>query len=457
MKKTNRSSLWLSALALLLVAGCGGDGPGGPTPSTPTPVTPTTADKVVVYEAYPGMFGESGGLQGITSRLDEIQEVGANVLWLMPIYEQGTLTEGDHKAVGSPYCVKDYYKVNASYGTLGDLKALVNAAHGKGIRVILDWVGNHTSWDSAWITEHPDWYTHDANGGIISPPGFNWYDVADLNYSNIEMRRAMLDAMKWWVTEADVDGFRCDYADGVPADFWTAAITELRATGKGSELLMLAESSSAEMFAAGFDMNYAWSFASTLQGLYSGTKKAGDLYSTHAAEYSGVAEGKHRLRMTTNHDMNNENATPTLYKSLDGAFSAYVIVATMGGCPMIYGSQEIGYDKTVPFFRNYQMDWSLNPAYREKYEKLMSVRAGSAALLAGESTTYNVDDRVVCYKRVNGAEEVFVVVNTSGTATTIGLPLDVALSEVTDMMDGSRFTTATTLALGGYDYKIWEN
>lgn len=450
MKKMKKMSLWLSSLSLVIITACGGSHGGQPPgPGDPDAGEPSAGDRVVMYEAFPGMFGMQNTLQAITTRLGEMEELGVNVLWLMPVYEQGAL-----KAIGSPYCVKDYRKVNPNYGSLADLKALVEAAHGREMRVILDWVGNHTSWDNAWITDHPEWYSHDGSGNIISPPGFNWTDVADLDYGNAAMRTAMLDAMKWWVTETGIDGYRCDYADGVPADFWTEVITELRKS-KGDDLLMLAESGSAAMFDAGFDMAYGWNFASTLQGLYAGTKKASDLYVANEAEYQGVARGRQRMRHITNHDMNNENATTALYGNLRGAMSAFVIAATMGGCPMIYGSQEVGYAARPGFFGNYQMDWGQNPEYLAEYERLMEVRGASLALQAnGFLATYNVDDSVVCFKRANGSEKVLVVVNTSSVAKTIRLPIEFSLGSVTDLITDGRLTTTTTLALNSYEYKL---
>ena len=452
MKAIRLTGLFLLTLAIGGMAACckgnpadpaGGGEDGGKTPGR--------ADKIVMYEAYPGMFGQQDGLNGIVSRLNEIHLLGVNVLWLMPLFEEGTL-----KGVGSPYCIRDYKKVNSDYGDMDDVKALVSAAHAKGMRVIFDWVANHTSWDSAWITEHPEWYSHDANGNIISPPGFNWNDVADLNFDNADMRAAMLDAMKWWITEAGIDGYRCDHADGVPLDFWEDAIAELRKL-KGDDLLMLAESGDAGMFDVGFDMAYGWDFAFSLQNLYKGGITVGDLYRVHTDEYSDLdtGRGQHRLRHTTNHDMNSGNSIVSLYGTLRGAFSAWVIAATMGGDALLYGSQEIGWPERLNFFDTYGLDWSINPDYLAEYKKFMTVRAAEDALQAsGGLVTYDVDPRVACYKRTNGKEEILIVVNTSSEAKTISLPMNFALTATKDLMTGSGFTTDTTLTLDGYEYKL---
>ena len=449
---TNHKYGWLTSLALAIcsIASCGAGGSATEPGQTPVATEPTRADKVVVYEVNPVLYGSEGAINKITAALDGIAALGVNVLWMMPIYEEGTL-----KASGSPYSVRDYKKVNPEYGTIDDVKALVRAAHGKGMRVIFDWVANHTSWDNAWITEHPEWYTHDGNGNIISPPGFNWNDVADLNFDNNDMRAAMLEAMLWWVTETGIDGYRCDHADGVPLDFWEKAIAEMKKL-KGDDLLMLAESGKAEFFNVGFDMAYAWDYASAIQGVYAGTKKMSDLYGTAAREDAGVEKGKQQwMRHITNHDMNSGKTITGYYGTLRGAITAYVIAATMGGCPMIYSSQEVGYDGRPNFFRNDPIDWNQNPDYLAEYKKIMAMRAGENALQAsGTLKTYNVGDRVACYVRSDGVESILVVANTSPDALTVSIPMDFQLASTTDLMTGKTVSTATTLSPGGYEYLL---
>ena len=252
----------LAALALSAVS-CGDENtPVNPTPDDSVQVKP--GNTMVVYEANPKVFASSKSLKAIEDRLDEIQDLGVNVIWLMPIQPIGS----DKTSVGSPYCIKDFKAVNPSYGTIDDLKSLVNKAHSMGMRVILDWIANHTSWDNPWITAHPDWYTKDANGNIISPAGMGWNDVADLNFKNNELRANMIDAMTYWVKEAGVDGFRCDYADGVPTDFWTDALKAV--TALKSDAILLAEGSELKLLDCGFQMLYGWDFQSKLASVFGG-------------------------------------------------------------------------------------------------------------------------------------------------------------------------------------------
>mgnify|MGYP003294192536 CR=1 FL=1 len=266
--------LYLLPLALLLLVlyACEkASGDDTTTPDEPPVVNPKDdpmGSSMVIYEVNPKVFAKTGALKTITENLDRIHKLGADVLWLMPIYPQGK-----KNGVGSPYCVMDYKSVNSEYGTMEDLKELVKTAHSKGMKVILDWVGNHTSWDNPWITEHPEWYTQEK-GEIISPKGMGWNDVADLNYNSTEMRSAMKDAMMFWVETADVDGFRCDYTDGVPTDFWKDAISELR---KKKEMIMLGGSSDSKYYGSGFDMLYAWSYAGNLPKVYAGNLSLSEL------------------------------------------------------------------------------------------------------------------------------------------------------------------------------------
>ena len=246
----------------------------------------------VFYEANPRVFATSNQLNAITARLQNIKDLGVDVIWLMPICEQGK-----EKAIGSPYCIKDFKKVHPQYGTLEDLKNLVNSAHSLGMKVILDWIANHTSWDNPW-TKNKGWHSTDASGNIISPPGFNWTDVADLNFGNAEMRAAMKDAMAYWVTEAGVDGFRCDYAEGVPQDFWTDALAHLRSIKP--EIILLAEGDKSWIYEVGFDIMYAWSFPNALEKVFKGNSGAASIFDAFNNDMSNVPKGKTRMRKSKN-------------------------------------------------------------------------------------------------------------------------------------------------------------
>ena len=407
----------------------------------------STINEIVMYEANPKSFAQGTSFNDITARLNEIKALGVNTLWLMPIYE-----EGIKNGIGSPYCVKDYKALNTNYGSMADLKTLVSTAQGKGMTVILDWVANHTSWDNAWIADK-SWYTQDAAGNIISPAGFNWSDVADLNFDNKDMRAAMVDAMKYWITETNIDGYRCDYAEGVPQDFWTEVITELRQL-KGDQLLMLAEGSDSWLYDCGFDMLYGWGFAGVLQNVFSGSASVSDLYKKHQEEYNVTPTGKQRLRYSTNHDLASESSPLQAYKSERGAMSAFVIASTLAGSPLIYSSQEIAYPRALSFFQFIPMDWSSNIAYQQEYQKLMQAYNSSAALRGNGLRTYDTG-KVATFCKTYNNERVLVMANTSKESQTIKVPIELAGEEMIDLMSNENKILSAAITLEPYQYYIY--
>ena len=215
-------------------------------------------------------FSRSGDFRGVTRGLDRIQAVGANVVWLMPIYPVGIANRKG--TLGSPYAVRDYLAVNPEFGTVADFKALVQAVHARGMKLILDWVPNHTAWDNVWVQQHPAFYVRDDSGALTVPRDdkgklTDWTDVAQLNYKNPEMRRAMIDAMRHWLVQFGIDGFRVDAAGFVPDDFWQEALPKLRASVK-RPILLLAEWGDVKMHRFGFDLTYAWDSYSHLKAVW---------------------------------------------------------------------------------------------------------------------------------------------------------------------------------------------
>ena len=312
---------------------------------TPFGGVPNRQD-AIIYQVNIRAFSNQGNFAGVMARLDSIKALGINVIYLMPIYPVGAVN-----SVNSPYCVKDYVDINSEFGSLSDLRALIDNAHNKGMSVILDWVANHTSWDNAWITSHKDWYLKDANGNVMSPPGMGWNDVAQLNYSNAAMRLQMIKDMKYWVYTANVDGFRCDYADGPPFDFWTQAIDSLRNI-TSHKLLMLAESNNSVEFSTGFDYIFGFNFYGTLRNIYSKNNTVTEIDALNKNDYLYATNGQQVVRYITNHDVNGSDGTPLkLFGGTTGSMAAFVVVAYMKGVPMIYNGQEVAtpFQLTFPF------------------------------------------------------------------------------------------------------------
>ena len=381
-------------------------------------------EDVVMYQVNPRNFPPQNSFNAVAAHLDSIKTMGVNTIWFMPIYEIGKI-----KSVNSPYSIKDYRSVNPEFGTLADFKSLVAESHKRGMIVIVDWVANHTSWDSQWIYDNPEWYTHNEAGEIICPPGTGWEDVADLDFSNPHMCQAMIDDMKFWVEEIGVDGFRCDAADFVPYEFWVDCLQQLRAI-EGKELLMLAEGERKDHFEAGFDMNYAWGWLSALRRVYSpqqGGRRGGgiapvsSLFTTDSLEYAGLPEGKVKLRFTTNHDECVKMSPVREFFSPEGSMAAFVASTFIHGGVLIYGSQEVGYPGKINFFNYVEVDWNANPHMYKEYCDLMKVYNSEPALRKGSMVPYP-DNNVLVFERVYEGDKILVVINMRDTQQHIALP-----------------------------------
>ncbi len=406
---------------------------------------PATAD-IVMYEVNLRAFSANGDLPGVIARLDKLKSLGVNVIWLMPIHPIGKVN-----SVNSPYSVRDFKALSSEYGTLKDLRQLVEEAHFRGIAVIMDWVANHTAWDNAWIA-NKSWYTQDADGNIIHPPGTNWLDVADLNFSNSAMRASMIDAMKYWTLEANIDGFRCDYADGVPFDFWKQAFDTLRKL-PNRDLLFLAEGDRPDHFEAGFDINLGWNFYGALKGVFQ-NQSANRMWNVHNQEYQNISGDNHFLRFTTNHDESAWDATPmTLFNGKEGALAASAISIFMGGVPLIYTGQEVGRVNTLPFFSNSPIDWNANADMLTEYQDLLGFYNYSSVARRGTNTNYPDVDVVAFKKSLNG-DELLVITNIRNQEVTFQVPTALRNSTWFNPFSGASITLGSTLVLDKYQYLI---
>lgn len=405
-------------------------------------------EDVVIYEVNPRVFAEQEAFKAIGTYLDSIKQLGVNIVWFMPIYEIG-----HERSVNSPYCVRDYRSVNPEFGTKEDFRQLVARCHEKGLGVILDWVPNHTAWDHAWI-QHKDWYTQDSLGNIIWPAGTGWRDVADLNYDQPDMRLAMIDAMRYWVEEMGVDGFRCDAVDFVPVDFLRQALDSLR-HHSGHPLLMLAEGKRPDHFDAGFDLNYGWDFHNTLRQVFLCDSSASRVFAANKKEYDAIPPGKHKLRFNTNHDETAKKSPVEEWNGERGSMAAFVVSAFMPGCPLIYSSAEVGYPKAVNFFFFHPVDWSANQSLRKEYERLMRVYTTCSAFRKGDLTPYP-DDQVVLFTRSLDGDTYCVAVNVRNKAVTLSFPPALAGKRYRDLYRDEKYVANDSLILNPYEYRIWQ-
>jgi cyclomaltodextrinase len=481
-----RHILTKNGLALLLaassLAGCKKDTPVAPDPIVPPTTTPTTPtpgqygmpftavpnrEDAVIYQVNMRAFSQGGNFAGVTARLDSIKNLGANVVYLMPIYPVGAnvtysagAAAGTHNSANSPYAVKDYRAVNTEFGTLADLRTLVDAAHARGLTVMLDWVANHTSWDNAWITAHPDWYLQKA-GVIQSPPTTTFTDVAQLDFTNAAMRAEMISAMKSWVYTANVDGFRCDYADAptiAASTFWKQAVDTLR-TIKTHKLLLLAEGTSSSHFTSGFDYTFGFSFYGGIRSVYINNASATTFDALNTSEYAGTNGSTQQVvRYITNHDVNDSDGTPVaLFGGDAGAMSAFVIAALYKGVPMIYNGQEVGMSTAIKFpFTDVKVkvNWNAHPEVTRLHRQLLKARAGSPALQHGTPTaSYSTAD-VCAFTKASGASQALVVVNTRGSATSFMLPPGYSGTIWNNALQNSQVTLGSALLLPAYGYVV---
>ncbi len=410
---------------------------------------PDVAD-VVMYQVNPRVFAPENSLKVVAQRVDSISQLGANVMWVMPIYPIGK-----EKSKNSPYSISDYKQVNPEFGTIDDMKALVDSCHAHGMSIILDWVANHTAWDNVWMKDHKDWYTQDSTGNVIFPPGTDWTDVADLNYDNKDMRAAMIDAMKFWIVEVGIDGFRCDVADQVPADFWKDAITQLRAAAGKRNILMLAEGANPDNFTeGGFDMNYAWGFMGALDSVFVKAGKASYLIDMDKKEYGEIPEGKVKLRFITNHDEATKYSTVQQFGSIDGALAAFISTTFLHGGMLVYGSQEVAYPEKINFFQFVPVDWNSNAEVYNTYKKLIDVYKQNAAFRKGALATFP-DDNVLVFERSDNDGKFLVVVNVRNEKQTLkAIPQEWQGVEVADVMTGEKVKLEKSLDLEPFKYMI---
>ncbi|HEX2920648.1 MAG TPA: alpha-amylase family glycosyl hydrolase [Bacteroidales bacterium] len=401
-----------------------------------------------IYQINIRAFSDEGNFKGIIPRLDSIKDLGVNLIYLMPIYPVGKF-----KSVNSPYCISDYLSVNPEFGTLDDLRELVNGAHERGMAVILDWVANHTSWDNLWMKDK-SWYLQDSNGNIISPPGHNWNDVAQLDFKNNTMRQAMINAMKYWVLTANVDGFRCDYSDGPPFDFWKQAIDTLR-NNTGHKLIMLSEGSRNDHFAAGFDYNFGFRTFETLKRIYKSNRPVSLIDSLNVSEYRGASDMQRVVRYTSNHDVNGSDGTPLeLFGGERGAIAAFVAAAYMKSVPMIYNGQEVNttYRLTFPF-TSQNIRWSINPAITKEYKRIIGFRNESEAIRRGQLTSFSNQD-ICAFLKELGNEKIFVLVNMRNQIIDFSLNQKMSETSWTDVMTGQKTSLGKSISLQPYTYLI---
>ena len=419
----------------------------------PTTVNhPAWADNAVIYEANVRQYTPEGTFTAFSRQLPRLKQLGADIIWFMPIHP---ISQVNRKGeLGSYYAVADYKGVNPEFGSIDDFRATVKQAHDLGMKVIIDWVPNHTGCDNAWVKDHPDRYQRDKDGNMYGP--FDWTDVYRLDYSNPDTRTAMIDAMSYWLREADIDGFRCDVAGMVPVDFWNEARVALQNVKR--DIFMLAEDSKPELVAHAFDMDYNWpmkdlfnAIAATA-GQYTfvapGDSVVKQLPVRHAADIITMVEkqdnefpaGSILMNMVTNHDLNSwEGTEMQRYGNLADAMA--VLSFTLPGMPLIYTGQETGMDRALEFFvKDTPPTWEPRNRYFDFYRSLAELKHSRPELNTGnnpgEFTAIPTKSQdIVAFERSANGQSTIVAANLGTKTEKLKLPSR-KFTNVTDYTTG---------------------
>ncbi len=416
------------------------------------------AKNATIYEVNIRQYSKEGTFAAFTNDLPHLKELGVDILWLMPIYSIGELNRKG--GMGSPYAISDYLAVNPDYGTMDDFKNLVQKAHELDMKVILDWVANHTAWDHPAMKEHPEWYTKDSAGNAGPPAGTDWADVADLNYNNTELRKYMTDALKWWVSNTDIDGYRCDVADMVPADFWDSARVELDSI---KPVFMLAEAENPLLHKKAFDMSYGWEFHHVMNEMAKGKKPLTEIAAYVKRNSEKFSANDYRMYFTTNHDENAWNGT--VWERLGDAAPAYqVLCYAMPGMPLIYNGQEAGLNKRLSFFEKDAIDWQNGKMdLTELYTKLNLLKQRNIALANGADggeiifSENSAADKILSIIRKKENNEIVFLINLSAEKQNITLKNSTLSGEYRDLFSNELSTVApeTNFELNAYGYKVF--
>jgi len=420
---------------------------------------PDWARNAVIYEINVRQYSVAGNFAAVTADLPRLRKLGVDVLWLMPIHPIG---EQNRKGpLGSYYAVRDYLAVSPEFGTEADFRKLVEAAHAQGFRVVLDWVGNHTAWDNPLAREHPDYFVRDAKGSFVPPEGTDWSDVIQLDFSNPAVLDYETGALAHWVKAFGIDGFRCDFATGVPTPFWNELAARLRALRP--DLFLLAESELPQHQLRGFNASYGFEMMQTFNAVAQGRAGVSHLDDTLARERVLFPAGAALLRYTTNHDENSWNGTE--FERLgSGAAPLAVLSFVLDGIPLIYNGQEIGLDRRLLFFERDPIVWpAQTPAQTAFYHTLCRLRHTNPALRTGAAmrrldTTKN--ESLYLVLREADGQRVVALLNLTARDVTAADVYDPALAgEWRDVFTGEKVTmnSAVPLALRAWQYRVLES
>jgi glycosidase len=380
---------------------------------------PEWSRQCAIYEVNIRQYTPEGSFQAFAKHLPRLKEMGVGLIWLMPIHPIGQLNRKG--SLGSYYAVQDYLGINPEFGDLADFKSLVKQAHDLGLKVIIDWVANHTAWDHVWVKQHPDWFKKNAAGEIFpvtftdGPEPEYWTDVVALDFSVQALWDGMTEAMQYWIRETDIDGFRCDVAGLVPTEFWEHARREL---DRLKPVFMLAEWSTAQLHNSAFDMTYDWKLFDVLKKAAKGHATSQDFVDWWQWTCETFPPDAYRMIFTANHDSNSWHGSDAeLFGESIDAMS--VLAVLLPGMPLVYGGQEGGLNKRLEFFEKDLIDWG-RLERQTHYGHLLRFKQGYSALRNGIGASgfeihKTENPKVLSFERCGGNNWIHVQVNLSNT------------------------------------------
>lgn len=381
--------------------------------------TPEWVKNATIYELNIRQFSQEGTFKAVEKQLPRLKKMGIDIIWLMPVQPIGV--KNRKGTLGSYYSVKDYLDVNPEFGTKQDFQNLVNAIHKQGMYVILDWVANHSSWDNDLVKQHPDWYIKNREGNFQPTPWRDYDDIIDFDYSKPELRKYMTEALKFWVKEFGIDGYRSDMASFVPLEFWENVRAEL---DEIKPVFMLAEAEDKELHRKAFDATFNWTLWNYLHDIAMGKKNAEQLAGGYLAEHVSIfpKEGI-RMNFIDNHDKNSWEGNP--YKNFGDALEAStVFTVLMDGMPLVYNGQEAGLDRSLQFFEKDPINWK-NHKNEQLYTTLFNLKHKNQALWngkwGGEMVRIKNDkmNEVISFVREKNGDKVLAFMNLTKEEVTV--------------------------------------
>jgi 1,4-alpha-glucan branching enzyme len=412
---------------------------------------PEWSRSAAIYELNTRQFTPEGTFTAAAAHLPRLKELGVSIIWLMPVQPIGG--KNRKGSLGSPYSIRDYLGVNPSLGDLESLKSFVAAAHELGMRVILDWVANHTAWDNVLLEKHPEWYSRNWKGELHPTPWTDWSDIIELDYSQPGLRQYMTNAMKYWVKEVGVDGFRCDMAGYVPLDFWNGLRSELDAI---KPVFMLAEWETRDLHANAFDASYAWTWYHSMHDVAQGRAGIGNITGYYGTNQKAWPDDSMRLMFLSNHDENAWNGTQ--FEQFGDALENAIALSVVGeGIPLIYNGQEAGNRKRLAFFEKDSIEWKKH-SVGDLYQKLLALKKRNSALWNGRwgaemvGVPNSAQDAVFSFVRANESDRVFAVFNFSPQDQSVRFSDSLFRGNYRDVMNGESVSLGEDSV---FDIKPW--